>query len=302
MTTPSWSVSSARATPTRASRTPPPMPWPTPSPSCTGLRPASPSARAWAPSTPRSWRLRARATASSARAPSTAARVRSWSACCATLGVEVVFVDPTDLDGRGARSWLRHPPLCSMRRPSPTPPSWWPTSRVSPSWPTPTAPSLVVDNTFASPYICQPLELGVDVVVESATKWLSGHSDVVAGAVAGTRAFIERGARRGHRHRRHRCALRGLPRAARACRRSTCAWTASSASALALARQLERAPGVRSVAYPGLPSHPQAEIAAARAAPRRWHAGARAVLAERRPRPSSTTSASRRSRPRSAAS
>ena len=39
----------------------------------------------------------------------------------------------------------------------------------------------IVDNTFASPYICRPLELGADLVVESATKFLSGHSDVIAG-------------------------------------------------------------------------------------------------------------------------
>ena len=43
----------------------------------------------------------------------------------------------------------------------------------------------IVDNTFASPYICRPLELGADLVVESATKFLSGHSDVIAGVVAG---------------------------------------------------------------------------------------------------------------------
>ncbi len=50
---------------------------------------------------------------------------------------------------------------------------------------------VVVDNTFASPYLCQPVALGADLVVESATKWLSGHSDVIAGVVAGSRARIE---------------------------------------------------------------------------------------------------------------
>ena len=43
----------------------------------------------------------------------------------------------------------------------------------------------VVDNTFASPYLCRPLELGADLVIESATKYLSGHSDVLAGVVCG---------------------------------------------------------------------------------------------------------------------
>src|SRR5919112_1279598 len=44
----------------------------------------------------------------------------------------------------------------------------------------------VVDNTFASPYLCRPVELGADLVVESATKYLSGHSDVLAGTVSGS--------------------------------------------------------------------------------------------------------------------
>ena len=43
----------------------------------------------------------------------------------------------------------------------------------------------VVDNTFASPYVCRPLELGTDLVVESATKFIGGHSDVIAGVAAG---------------------------------------------------------------------------------------------------------------------
>jgi cystathionine beta-lyase/cystathionine gamma-synthase len=47
--------------------------------------------------------------------------------------------------------------------------------------------TVVVDNTFASPYICRPIELGADLVVESCTKWLAGHSDVLAGAVVGSR-------------------------------------------------------------------------------------------------------------------
>ena len=49
----------------------------------------------------------------------------------------------------------------------------------------------VVDNTFASPYLCRPIELGADLVIESATKYLSGHSDVLAGVVAGRRDLVE---------------------------------------------------------------------------------------------------------------
>jgi methionine-gamma-lyase len=120
--------------------------------------------------------------------------------------------------------------------------------------------TVVVDNTFASPYLCQPLALGADVVVESATKWLSGHSDVIAGAVAGSREFID--------HVRDVAIDTGgivAPLSAflvlRGLQTLHVRMDRSSASALALARQLEGAPGVASVTYPGLPSHPQAAVA-----------------------------------------
>src|SRR5205085_654266 len=50
---------------------------------------------------------------------------------------------------------------------------------------------LVVDNTFASPYLQQPLRLGADLVVHSTTKYLGGHSDVVGGAVIGRREQLQ---------------------------------------------------------------------------------------------------------------
>lgn len=50
---------------------------------------------------------------------------------------------------------------------------------------------VVCDNTFASPYLQRPLELGADVVIHSATKYLNGHGDVIAGFVVGTEAFID---------------------------------------------------------------------------------------------------------------
>ena len=48
----------------------------------------------------------------------------------------------------------------------------------------------MVDNTFCSPYIQRPLELGADVVLHSATKYLNGHGDVIAGFVVGSSEFI----------------------------------------------------------------------------------------------------------------
>ncbi|MDO8484093.1 MAG: aminotransferase class I/II-fold pyridoxal phosphate-dependent enzyme [Candidatus Limnocylindrales bacterium] len=118
----------------------------------------------------------------------------------------------------------------------------------------------VVDNTFASPYVCRPLELGTDLVVESATKFLGGHSDLIAGVVAGPRELIvkvervqiDTGATLGPLE--AFLVLRGiLTLAVRAERHAR--------TAAALAAWLERQEAVRSVLYPGLPSHPQHDVA-----------------------------------------
>jgi len=118
----------------------------------------------------------------------------------------------------------------------------------------------VVDNTFASPYVCRPLELGADLVVESATKFLGGHSDVIAGVVAGSkeriadvsRVQIDTGATLGPFE--AFLVLRGILTLAIRVERH-------ARTAAGLASWLETQPGVRSVLYPGLPSHPQHEIA-----------------------------------------
>ena len=118
----------------------------------------------------------------------------------------------------------------------------------------------IVDNTFASPFVCRPLELGADLVVESATKFLSGHSDVIAGVVAGRLDLIRRvekvqidtGATLGPFD--AFLVLRGiLTLGVRAERHARTAAT--------LAAWLERQVGVQRVLYPGLPSHPQHDVA-----------------------------------------
>ena len=120
--------------------------------------------------------------------------------------------------------------------------------------------AVVVDNTFASPYLCRPFELGADLVVESCTKWIGGHSDVLAGAVVGNRERIGE-VRRVQIDTGGIVApfsaflvLRGLETLAVRMERH-------SATALALARFLESVEGPRGVLYPGLPSHPQASVA-----------------------------------------
>ena len=119
---------------------------------------------------------------------------------------------------------------------------------------------LTVDNTFASPAVCRPLEHGADLVMESGTKYLSGHSDVMAGAVVGSRdrvaavrsAQIDTGATLGPFA--AFLVLRGIATVAVRVERQ-------SRTALALAEFLERRDGVAAVTYPGLPSHPQRGVA-----------------------------------------
>ena len=176
-----------------------------------------------------------------------------------TLGVEIVFVDPVDLEA--VERELSAAPTAVLYAETISNPTIVVAdlARLAELAHAHGA-KLVVDNTFASPFLCTPLELGADVVVESATKWLSGHSDVVAGAVAGTREFIDR-------VRDVAVDTGGIvsPFAAflvlRGLQTLHVRMDRHSATALALARQLESAPGVERVAYPGLASHAQAEIA-----------------------------------------
>lgn len=120
----------------------------------------------------------------------------------------------------------------------------------------------VCDNTFASPLNQQPLALGIDLVVHSATKYLGGHHDLTAGAVIGAQPLIEQlwstqiclGATLGPMD--AWLLLRGLRTLALRVRQQ-------NASALELARWLERQPQVERVFYPGLESHPQHALAQA---------------------------------------
>jgi cystathionine gamma-lyase len=123
----------------------------------------------------------------------------------------------------------------------------------------------VCDNTFASPWIQRPLEVGFDIVLHSATKYLNGHSDIVGGIVVAARrpdlapvidrlAFLQNavGAVAGPFD--SFLAMRGLKTLALRMERH-------SSNALSLALWLEQHPKIRLVRYPGLPSHPQHELA-----------------------------------------
>ncbi len=168
------------------------------------------------------------------------------------LGVDIVYLDVTDV-----RAWERPARVRyveTIANPA------FPVADLDALAATKGEGLLVVDNTFASPVICRPLEYGADLVCESATKYLNGHHDVTAGIVAGSADLVGRA--RLHLHDTGavldpfpafllRRGLKTLPlRVER-----------QSRNALRLARLLEGHPNVESVYYPGLESYPQYELA-----------------------------------------
>ena len=119
---------------------------------------------------------------------------------------------------------------------------------------------MVVDNCFCTPALQQPLKLGADIIMHSATKYIDGQGRGLGGVVAGRKAEME--------------AVVGFLRTAGPTLSPFNAWMflkgletlrvrmqAHSASALALAQWLETQPGIDKVYYAGLPSHPQHELA-----------------------------------------
>jgi len=119
---------------------------------------------------------------------------------------------------------------------------------------------LVVDNTIATPIGCRPLEHGADLVFHSATKYLNGHSDVLAGVAAGSADLIGRLAERSLE-----LGATLAPDSAWLVRRGIRTLhlrvERASENAMAIALFLEGHPRVRRVAYPGLPSHPSHDVA-----------------------------------------
>ncbi len=120
---------------------------------------------------------------------------------------------------------------------------------------------LIVDSSLASPAVLRPMGLGAGVVLHSATKFISGHGDVTAGVVVGSRAVVERvraaAIRVGTNLSPFDCWL-----AARGLRTLHVRLERQCANALVLARFLEGRSEVQRVHYPGLPSHPQHGLAA----------------------------------------
>jgi methionine-gamma-lyase len=119
---------------------------------------------------------------------------------------------------------------------------------------------LVVDNTFASPFLQKPLDLGADVVLHSVTKFINGHADIVGGIVVARTEALHKQIRAmmvnmGCNMDPHQAWLvsRGLKTLSLRMERA-------QASAMLVAQWLERHPKVEWVSYLGLPSHPQFEL------------------------------------------
>lgn len=121
---------------------------------------------------------------------------------------------------------------------------------------------VMVDNTYMTPYLQRPLELGADIVVHSATKYLNGHGDVIAGLVVGTKEFIDEARFFGVKDMTGSVmspfdaflVTRGLKTLALRMEKHC-------ANAQVVAEFLEDHPAIESVIYPGLKSFPQYELA-----------------------------------------
>ena len=189
--------------------------------------------------------------------------VRKWLAEFGlSWGLDVEFVDTGDL--RAVAMAIRPGATRLVWVETPANPTWDVTDVAAVCELAHAAGARVaVDNTVPTPVLTRPLELGADLVVHSATKYLNGHSDVLAGAVLSARddPFWQR--------------MRSWRRTAGAVPGPFEAWLLvrgmrtlflrvrrASETALAIARHFERHPGLSAVLYPGLPSHPGHAIAA----------------------------------------
>jgi cystathionine gamma-synthase len=189
--------------------------------------------------------------------------VRKWLAEFAlTWGLDIEFVDIVDL--QALRAAIRPGRTRLVWVETPANPTWEITDiaavcRIAHA----AGARVAVDNTVPTPVHTRPMELGADLVVHSASKYLNGHSDVLAGAVLTARAdpFWER-------IRSWRRNAGGIPGPfeawllLRGMRTLFLRVRRSSATALAIARHFDGHPALAAVLYPGLPSHQGHEIAA----------------------------------------
>ena len=189
--------------------------------------------------------------------------IRKWLAEFAvSWGLDVEFVDVTDLQALQAA--MRPGATRLLWLETPANPTWEITDLAATAEIAHAAQVCVaVDNTVPTPVLTRPLELGADLVVHSATKYLNGHSDVLAGAVVTAR--LDPLWERIRSWRRNAGSTLGPFEAwllQRGMRTLFVRVRRASETALWLAQKLEGHPALKAVLYPGLPSHPGHEIAA----------------------------------------
>jgi methionine-gamma-lyase len=175
------------------------------------------------------------------------------------FGIEVSFVDTTDLESVKA-GMQKNTSLVFLESPAN------PTMAVSDIGEISkiaheAGARLAVDNTFATPYFQRPLRLGADVVVESCTKYIGGHGDLLGGVAVGSEELISAMRRpallAGGTMGTHEAWL-----CLRGCKTLHLRMERHAENALHLAKFLEAHPAVEKVNYPGLSSHPQHALAA----------------------------------------
>lgn len=177
---------------------------------------------------------------------------------CADLGIAVSFVDITDLDAvRGA---VQDNTRLIFTESTTNPHMWVADLPALRTIADEHGLTLIVDNTFLSPALLRPLEYGADLVVHSATKYLSGHGDTIAGVIAGPHSRFER----------VRLKLDALGQCLspfnawlvlRGVRTLPMRMRTHSENAMALAGFLVEHPAVEWISYPGLEGHPNHETA-----------------------------------------
>ncbi len=177
------------------------------------------------------------------------------------MGITHTVIDPSDLGALRAALAKQHVSLFFSESPT-NPYLRCVDVRAIAAACRPTGTLVCIDSTFATPVNQRALALGADLVLHSATKYLAGHNDVLAGAVAGSRELVGR-------VRAMHAILGGVidPHAAylllRGMKTLSLRVARHNDDALRLARALARHPKVARVHYPGLPSHPDHAIAAA---------------------------------------
>lgn len=189
--------------------------------------------------------------------------LRQWLATEATRwGLEVSFVTNDDLDAWRA---AMRPNTKLLWVETPSNPMWQVTDiAATAELAHGNGARLAVDGTVATPVLCQPLDLGADIVMHSGTKYLGGHSDIIAGVLA-TKAPDDPHWQRIAAIRHDGGAILGTLEAwllLRGMRTLFLRVEAACRNAMAVATHFDGHPLVSQVLYPGLPSHPRHEIAA----------------------------------------